>query len=669
VTEALGWLLALVAAYVAYLVYWGAASARLVESANDYFLADRGIAPWIFVLAATASSFSGWIFLGHTALIYRDGFQFAQLSLAAVAIPLTGVLFLKRQWLLGRRFGYVTPGDMLADYFGSETMRLLTLLIALVFSVPFLALQLTASGTLIEILSGGAIDRQVAMWVLTAALFLAVSVGGLRAVAYAGTLQGLLLVAGLAGLGLVAYLKLGGLAAFDAALAKLGQTAAGPWGATAQGYNGYLEIPGVIQFTSGLDREIPAGGPWTATMILSYSFALMGIQSAPAFTIWAFASRSAKGFAPQQVWASAGAVGVALVLFAALIGMGGHLLGGGDGAWLPAQAASDPGNLVAYYIQAIAGTDPWLAALLAVAALAAMQALVGFYASTAGTILSRDLCKRYLDPAAGDRELKLYGRVGVGLVLLAGLMAASFLPATESELGALALSFGFQLWPALAAICWFPWLTRQGVLVGLWLGLAAVVFTEPFGHSITEFLGFRLPWGRWPWTIHSAGWGMAFNLAACLIVSALTRGGPERERRGRYHAFLAERAGLTAQQRLLRPVAWAIALGWVFFAIGPGAVLGNDAFGAPNGGAAAWSLGLPSIWAWQILWWVLGVLMIWFLAYRMGLSTAPSGTADLHAGHIPPPLPAGAALADWRNWFWALIAGLALLTAAHWIFT
>ena len=61
--------------------------------------------------------------------------------------------------------------------------------------------------------------------------------------------------------------------------------------------------------------------------------------------------------------------------------------------------------------------------------------------------------------------------------------------------------------------------------------------------------------------------------------------------------------------------------------------------------------------------------MIWFLAYRMGLSTAPAATADLHADYMPPPLPAGSALADWRNWFWALVAGLALLTAAHWIFT
>ena len=48
--------------------------------------------------------------------MYRDGFSAATIALVAVVIPLTGVLLLTRQWMLGRRFGYVTPAEMLADY-------------------------------------------------------------------------------------------------------------------------------------------------------------------------------------------------------------------------------------------------------------------------------------------------------------------------------------------------------------------------------------------------------------------------------------------------------------------------------------------------------------------------------------------------------------------------
>jgi hypothetical protein len=403
----------------------------------------------------------------------------------------------------------------------------------------------------------------------------------------------------------------------------------------------------------------------------------MGIQAAPAFTIWAFANRSAKGFAPQQVWASAATLGLILVFATVLTGLGALFLGAsqdvtkaglGVSAWLPAQAGTDSVNLIAYVIGEIGNRDPWFNGLLAVCGLAAIQAVVALNISAAGTILSRDLYKRYLNPAADDHALKVYGRICVGLVLLAALLTASYLPNTRSELGALALSFGFQLWPALAAVCWFPWLTRQGVVLGLCAGLIAVIFTEPFGASVSGFFGLHLPWGRWPWTIHSAGWGIFFNLLTCLIVSALTQGGADRDHRAKFHVFLSQTAGLSVQQRFLRPTAWAISLAWIFFAVGPGAVIGNNFFGMSNGGAEAWVLGLPPIWAWQIVWWMLGVLMIWFLAYRMGMSVAPVGSFEYGIHHVPPPLSASSSLADWRLWFWVAVIGLVGITIAHWMF-
>jgi hypothetical protein len=58
------------------------------------------------------------------------------------------------------------------------------------------------------------------------------------------------------------------------------------------------------------------------------------------------------------------------------------------------------------------------------------------------------------------------------------------------------------------------------------------------------------------------------------------------------------------------------------FAQGPGTVVGNTLFGNPND-AATWTFGMPSIWAWQVIWWALGVGMMWMLAYKMGMSTIP----------------------------------------------
>ena len=59
--------------------------------------------------------------------------------------------------------------------------------------------------------------------------------------------------------------------------------------------------------------------------------------------------------------------------------------------------------------------------------------------------------------------------------------------------------------------CWWPFLTRAGVTLGLVAGLIAVTLTEKMG---TDWFGITA-WGRWPLTIHSAGWGIIFNFRYC----------------------------------------------------------------------------------------------------------------------------------------------------------
>lgn len=83
------------------------------RTATDYFVAGRSVSMWVFILAATATSFSGWTFIGHPGLIYQDGLQYAYASFYAITIPFTGLLFLKRQWMIGKRWGFVTPGRCL----------------------------------------------------------------------------------------------------------------------------------------------------------------------------------------------------------------------------------------------------------------------------------------------------------------------------------------------------------------------------------------------------------------------------------------------------------------------------------------------------------------------------------------------------------------------------
>ena len=63
------------------------------------------------------------------------------------------------------------------------------------------------------------------------------------------------------------------------------------------------------------------GGTWTGIMILTYMFALMGIHSSPAFSMWAFANKNPRPFPLQQVWASTAGIGFALIIFTTLQAM------------------------------------------------------------------------------------------------------------------------------------------------------------------------------------------------------------------------------------------------------------------------------------------------------------------------------------------------------------
>jgi solute:Na+ symporter, SSS family len=531
--------------------------------------------------------------------------------------------------MLGMRYGFVTPGEMLSHYFRSDAIRILVVIVAFFFSIPYLGVQLRASGFLFNVLTDGMVGVEAGMWLLSLVVFIYVASGGLRAVAYVDTMQCILLALGIIMIGLITVHFVGGWSQLNAGIAALAQS--DPI-RTPAGHSHYLAIPGSIQMVSSGPSAV--GGAWTGMMILTYMFALMGIQSSPAFSMWAFSNLNPRPFAPQQVWASSFGIGLILMVFTAIQGIGGHFLGadlrfmseypdlvnnvmqeGLQGKDLM-DSEGQQGMLVPQLIRLLADAAPWLVGLLSVCALAAMQSTGAAYMSTAGGMLTRDLLKRFVAPRATHAQQKLMGRVAVAVIVLGALVVATTSKDALVLLGGLAVAYGLQMWPALIAVCWWPWLTRQGVISGLIAGLVAVTLTESIGQA------FGVPWGRWPLTIHSAGWGIFFNLLITVTVSALTQNNADRAHRMTFHSFLREHAALPTSKRRLIPWAWAFTIAWFFMAVGPGAVIGNTVFGRPED-SGSWLFGIPSIWAWQLLWWGIGVGLIGFLAYKMELSTVP----------------------------------------------
>jgi Na+/proline symporter len=629
------------------LLYWGycitigVRGYIMAKSGTDYFIAGRQLNIWVFVLAATATSFSGWTFVGHPALIWRDGLPYGYASFYVLTIPFTGVLFLKRQWLVGKRYGYVTPGEMYKDYFNSETMRILTVIVALFFSIPYLGIQLRASGILFNILTDGLFSVNVGMWMLACVVALYVGLGGLRSVAYVDTAQCILLWGGIIGLGIISVNFSGG---WDSLTSKFGDivnmiqsggTQIPSWAnpeaikvfmankaaimkITPDGFSHMVAVPGVIQWVPSGGQAV--GGAWTGVMILTYMFALMGIHASPAFSMWAFANKNPKPFPLQQVWASTLGIGFALFIFTAMQGMGGWVMSllnapGTNETILPLAnlVGGKQGNLVPYLIHLMKDTAPFLVGLLAICALAAMQSTGAAYMSTASGMLTRDIVKRFIKKDMSEVQQTQWGRICVVIIVGSALIFASIVPGAIVMLGGLAVSYGFMMYPALIGVCYWPFLTRQGIITGLICGIIAVTMTFTFK------LG--LPWGAYPLTLHCAGWGILFNLPIAIIVSFFTQ--PEKaeaDRRMGYHTFIRSHASLPEEKKPLIKVGWIITILWFLFAIGPFTVIGNTIFGDPLK-PATWFLGMSSIWIWQIIWWILGIGMMWFLAYKLEMST------------------------------------------------
>ncbi|MBK5944212.1 sodium:solute symporter family protein [Halorhodospira sp. 9621] len=735
------WLLVFVGLYWGYCIFWGIKGYLWSRTASDYFVAGRSVSMWVFILAATATSFSGWTFVGHPGLIYEAGLQYAYASFYSICIPFTGMLFLKRQWMIGKRWGYVTPGEMFADYFRTDSIRILILIVALIFAVPYLGIQLRASGFLFHVLTDGWMGVEIGMWLLSAVVLFYVASGGLRAVAYVDAAQAVLLMAGIFVIGIVALYYIGGWNNFTHVIAGLveWETATGGAGEISPGMvpgdsgaSGYVAIPGAIQWVGAAANA--QGGVWTGVMNITYMLALGGIMASPSFTMWAFSNQNPRPFAPQQTWMSPLGVGALMFTFLAIQAMATHGLGGNtefakdifsdqygeelaeyrtlfepgaehrglvdevrqrldageslDGMNLSPLVPSavmqrgmiqaehpelnrqeveqviaaglaalsigeDPRNMDPDWLAALPGdlerawldlsldrggdselvpqllnmleaAAPWLAALLAVCALAAMQSTGAAYMSTTSGMFTRDLLRRYIMPNASNQTQVVAGRIFVTILVLAALTVATVTTDALVLLGGLATAMGTQMWVPLAAICFFPWLTRPGVVWGLSVGIIAVLMTENLGIDLLAAMGVDVPWGRWPLTIHSAGWGLVLNALVAVIVSAMTQNNKEDyDHRMTVHAFLREHASLPAEKRHLIPIAFTIVIGWWIFAFGPGALLGNWVFGDPTNPDTWWFFGLPSIWVWQLLWWVIGIYMMWFTCYKCEMSTVP----------------------------------------------
>ena len=384
---------------------------------------------------------------------------------------------------------------------------------------------------------------------------------------------------------------------------------------------------------AGLGKNEAVGGPWTSMMIFTYTLSFMGIILSPSFSMWSYSVKHPKIFSYYQVWGSAAVVGALLFIFSTFQGIGSNLLGANAeinslglsiGDVLPEVPRSDHSLIIIHIIDLIDENALWLTGLLMVGLIAALQSTAAAFLMSSGSIITRDLYKAYVDKDLTWKKEHSVARIIMMLIFLASLYLATFAKPAMIIFSGISISIAFQFLIVLLGLVWFPWITRGGAIFGLLIGIIIVILTETIGQQIT---GNRLPWGRWPFTIHSGVWGLMFNVFVCFSISAfssITKVDIYRSHREKFHDFLNDHMGLHPSRTKLKSFAYVLVLIWLFFGIGPGQILGNSFFGEPGAGYESWVLKIPSIWGYQLIWWFFGIGLIWFLASKMDLSTLPN---------------------------------------------
>ena len=607
-------------------LYVGFRNQKNIITPVEFFIFSRQLPSWAYFALITSVVFSGLIFFFQPSLIFLNGLPFSVTSLFVITIPLVGVIFSKRQWLLSKKYGYLTPSEMVSDYFKSNIIRILIVVIALGFSIPFIAMQLSFGGLLLNVISDDILGKGSGSILIGAVVCVYLSTGGIRSLIIIDSIQFLLIIFGIFCIGFITYDLVGGWSLLNESLSRIANIKENLFN-IKENYNSFLSIPGTIKTVNLLNDELPYNGIWTSSMILTFVLALSGIQLAPNVSMITYASKDPGYFATQQIWFSGFLIGFLLIFFVTGIGMGSALLGANNTINESGNNVSNilppdiyPNNfmsLVPNIINLVGEYSFIFFGILGICAIAAIQSMASLIL-TSSAIVTRDIIKKFFAKNLTNKMEIFSSRIIIMLIFIISLILSLLVGKNIFDLASFSLAITCQMFVPLVAVCYFSWFTKQGVAFGIILGITAVIFTGAIGQNL---FGQIIPWNKWPLTIHSAAWGLIFNIIGATIISFITQELKEIKMKKRIHEFISEHKSYSLTRRSLKPSAWIILTVWIFFAFGPGLMIGNELFGKPIN-VESWSFGMPSIWVWQAIFWSMGILLIWFLAVKMEMSTS-----------------------------------------------
>lgn len=422
---------------------------------EQWTVGGRGFGSVLMYLLMAGEVYTTFSFLGASGWAYSRGGPTLYI-LAYVTLAYVGSFyFLPQIWEVGRRFRLQTQSDFFGQRYGSKYLAAFASLVGVACIVPYLQVQLTGLGIIVEVASFDGIGRTPAMLIAVALIAAFVFTSGVRAVAWVSILKDALMLLAAVSIGIIVpHIYFGGIGPMFAALARVKPA--------------HLVMPGA---TTDL------GHSWYISTVLLTS---LGLYMWPTNFGATFTAKSSNTLRRNAVVMPLYTITLAFIFFAgftAFLVIPG--LKDGDLSMLTIVRQSFP----AWFLGLVGGAG-------ALTAMVPASILI----LTAATLFAKNLYRPIFAPAMTDDQVARLSKMMVMVMSLISLYFAIYSSTTLVSLLLLGYAGVTQFFPGVVLGLYWKRVTMVGVFAGLITGVAIVAFLfltkrDPFAGLNAGFLG------------------------------------------------------------------------------------------------------------------------------------------------------------------------------------
>ncbi|WP_021171065.1 putative symporter YodF [Sporomusa ovata DSM 2662] len=165
---------------------------------EEWAVGGRNFGRWLSWFVLAGEIYTAFAFLGASGWAYSRGApSFYMLGYGALAY-VVGYYVLPKISPLGKKYGLMTQPDLVEHLYKSRTLAVLTATIGVAFLLPYLQLQLTGLGLIIETCSYGQLTRIPAMLIAFVLVASFVYLSGLKGVAATAVIKDVAMITAVA---------------------------------------------------------------------------------------------------------------------------------------------------------------------------------------------------------------------------------------------------------------------------------------------------------------------------------------------------------------------------------------------------------------------------------------------------------------------------------------